>query len=417
MGQAAGLPAAEKSVGAKDKDAETMAGVLFWDNWYDRDGIIHIDRVVHTPQQAEKAESWMKTTEADPLCFRPGAKTPWRWKETKVEEGFMQVGALQAKLAGDAGLKYNRLDPLSFTSFRPDSKAQLQFKGVCLNPAYGDASGKKTINVKLDQKTFATWPSMTSRFSAVTNPNEIKDLRQPWPLLQIHIARGGDVAYAKKKNPLDGVGIAPDAYYDEEGRLCLRGVWLGTDQKKHLEPLLGILPRFKLMRNNKDFQLKLVELRSDLVLKELRVWLADPLKSAPEDARAERLFFDIRGRLTLQSHHVLEKDKDAIREQLRQIIEVNPKMNGKDNSRRPGYLHRDHVGQGKARRAEDIHFVSMKAAPPPPKRAKIDSTPWSSRTQELREMVQWPIEGSDKFIPRSLNWDGIGSNGVLHPRR
>ena len=152
---------------AKDaKDAETMAGALFWDNWYDGNGILHVDRVVHTPQQRKKADSWRETTDADPLCFRPGAKPPWRWKETKVEEGFMQVGALQAKLASDAGLKYIRLDLLYFT-FRSDSKApQRHFKGVCLNPAYGDASGekKKLIDTQLDQKTAATWPSLASRF-------------------------------------------------------------------------------------------------------------------------------------------------------------------------------------------------------------------------------------------------------------
>jgi hypothetical protein len=392
-----------------------MDGSLFWTSWFDSNGVLQIQGIVMSKKQLETAEKLMKDLRPDPRILRPSdGKSGWSFKEMKIEERFLEVPPLQKRIAADAQLKSIRVDRLYFSYPGETKLLQLNVKGVCIDPTYSTPEGRGRIQPLLNSRIDATYPGLKAQYHPTPNYDGLELLSQPRTTLQLLVARGGDVVDPRKHNPLDGVGIAPGAYYDEKGRLCIRGVWLGPSQEKPLRKLMPVLARFGLMRNDEDFQLKLVELRTDLVLEELREWLADPLGEAPEDARADRLYFDANGLLTLQGHHVHPRDKLAIAAKLVQIITDNPRMGGKvkveDLASR--LLSRSKPAEPKT------YFVALGGKNEKPKEPKepkveegpkIDSTPWPHWTQELRRMVQTPdpAEKAKAALRPDRKWDGV----------
>lgn len=306
-----------------------LDGALFWDFWYDKDGVAQIEGFVRDKEHLAAAEKLLGAMPADSRVFRP-AKRGKGWSlagVTAKPELTPKVGDLQARLATDEdfGLRQIRLDRLYF--HYPKDRAgllDLRAVGVCLNPKFNAPSDqnkddkKKSITDRasqfLEDQITTLSPSLQSRYKATIGGTDgIRALKdEPRGFLEPKIA---------KDRALDGVGIARDVhYYDETGRLVLRGVWRDPGQEKALRALVSesIPIRRGLIRNSEDFDLKkgMVVVPTGVVLQKLREWVADNL----EDARVDRLYFD-EGRLKLEVRCTGKADRDRVHGRLQGLLD------------------------------------------------------------------------------------------------
>ena len=146
---------------------------------------------------------------------------------------------------------------------------------------------------------------------------------------------------------------------------------------------------------NRGLELPLTVLPTASVLRQLREWTADHL----EDARIDRLYFNKEGKLTVEGICSSEKDLEAIKKQLKQILADDPQMRGK--------VRVDDILRGLSLTEErdGFVFVVFRRADEPDTEPDVDIRVRPGLTNVIRSIVQQPIDPRDPPVPRS--WDGV----------
>ncbi len=414
-----------------------LDGALFRSSWYDKDGQLQIDGLVPKVGDRKKIEAIVeeelarnpeekkgeekRPLEALQLAFGPKGKMGRAWSLDKVVEGREPIArkAPQRWVAqsGDLLLRSVRIDRwhYAYVDDRPNV-LQLRVNGISIGPDFDEWKDK--LSNFLRAKARAAWPELFDVAPAFqVSPEEIgkrsEKLFQPRALLQKKIAT---VA------ALDGAGINAGAYFDEDGKLCLRGVWRVRDkgdkggpwgrqaQEAELRKVVGeVLKTSPLVRDGVAF--KLSELRTDEVLQGLREWTADAL----EDAYVERLYFDDAGLLTIEGFCISDDDAFQIKAKLRELIGKHPQM--KRGAVRVFELTPPDLALAAPVRREEAlagprppPVRALRVAPPDdPSRApgyRLDVRSGRGIAAQLRRLVQQPRRGSEAPAV-ARKWDGV----------
>ncbi len=437
----------------------SLDGCVFLDNWYDGDGTLQVRGIVPDEAGLKRAEALLQAVETDyPAAFR-SATPRSSVKEVKVVRPPLTVAGLQAQLARsrteggkndpDPILRRIRLDRWFFAyDPKTPSALQLRLTGVSLAEDF-----QKRAFDFLREACNTTWPALRADYGAPSTVVSIERAApQPGSLLQEQIAALPE---------LDGVGLDNSAFFDEQGRLCLRGVWRQrrdaeaakaappTNQEAELRRVTDAFFRtrseyFKaepkprpLTRDDVVFQLE--ELRTDEVLRGLRQWMADTL----EDSFIERLYFDKDGRLAisgflvdqsekikrsipmkqlLEDKKYTEKDitnliqsnfeqmKSSVRDELLKLLKTHPQMRGRftveDLTPAFGTLawsDRPRNPNPTAVVVVTTSLLTMTAQQP--QGPTIDLVARPGLTPYLRQQVQWPPRRVGGAAP--TKWDGV----------